>query len=156
MAQWLLKNSSGIFDHAMSQPDDFKLIGSAENSFFLAECSTQPDGDFVVEFPQQFWGCFEFYWFPNGKKTLGLTNKTIALSAEVDSKSRRAIMYTAEQIDFRISMIRWIALNVWIPDKTRMLNLDNSTVQRLISDINGLTDDVSLKQYITTNLYYDL
>jgi hypothetical protein len=156
MAQWILKNSSGIFDHGLTQPTDFQLIDAIENSFFVARCPTQPNGDFVVEFPEQFHDCLEFFWFPNGKKTLGLTNKTIALSTDVDSKNRRAIMYTADQMDFRISLIKWIALNVWIPDKKRMQNLDDSTVQQLILGIEGLDDDRLLKQYITDNLYYDL
>jgi hypothetical protein len=156
MAQWLLKNSSGIFDHSRPQPDDFKLIDAIENSFFVAECSVQPNGDFVVEFPQQFWGCLEFFWFQNGKKTLGLTNQSIALSTEVDSKNRRAIMYTNEQMDFRIIMIKWIALNVYIPDRARMQGLNETVVHQLTLDIEGMNDDRLLKQYIKDNLYYDL
>jgi hypothetical protein len=156
MTQWVLKNSSGIFNHVLPQPDGFTLIDAIENSFYIAECPTTPNGDFVVELPEQFNNNLEFYIFPNGKKLLGLTNKTIELSETVDKKNRRSIIYTQDQLDFRISLMKWLALNVWIPDKKRMKNLDDSTVQQLISDIQEFTDDLLLKKYINLNLYYDL
>jgi len=156
MKQWILKNSSGIFDHDVSQPDGFLTIDCIENSFFIAECPVEPNGDFVVEFPTEYHNNLEYHIFPNGKKVLGLTNKEINLSKDVDSKRRRAIMYTEDQMNFRISLIKWLALNVWIPDKKRMKNLDDSVVQQMILDITGLNDDMLLKKYISDNLYYDL
>jgi hypothetical protein len=156
MAQWILKNDSGIFNHHAPQPDGFKMIGSLENSFYIAECDSQPNGDFVVEFPEEFYHSMEFYIFPHGKRLLGVNNTNIPLSEDVDKKNRRAIIYTDEHMIFRISLIKWLALNVWIPDKTRMLSLDDQTVSKLVQDIQDLNDDILLKRYIADNLYYDL
>ena len=156
MKQWVLKNSSGIFDHSLSQPEGFLVIDSIENSFFIAECPTTPNGDFVVEFPEQYHGNLEFHVFPNGKRLLGLTNTSIPLTEDVDKKNRRAIIYTEDQLNFRIGLIKWIALNIWIPDKKRMMNLSDSAVQQLILDVQGLNDDLLLKEYIKNTLYYDL
>jgi hypothetical protein len=156
MKQWILKNSSGIFDYDLSQPDGFLVIDSIENSFYIAECPVEPNGDFVVEFPPEYCNNLEYHIFPNKKRVLGLTNKEINLSDDVDKKRRRAIIYTEDQMNFRISLIKWLALNIWIPDKKRMKNLDDSVVQQMISDITVLNDDMLLKKYISNNLYYDL
>jgi hypothetical protein len=150
MAQWIVKNRLANFD---SQPAGFNAVSALENRFFVCECPTQPTGDFVVAFPEQYYGCDELYLFDNGKRTLGIADTRIQLSEELDYKRRRAIMYTAEQLALRLDMIKWIALNVFVPDKQRMLGADTaSTVQ----EIEAFTDDKLLRRYVAENLYYDL
>jgi hypothetical protein len=150
MAQWILKNRSGQFD---DQPEGFNPISALENRFFICECPTQPTGDFVVACPEQYQGCDELYLFDNGKRTLGIADTRIQLSEELDYKYRRAIMYTSEQLALRLDMIKWIALNVFVPDKQRMLGADSAAI---VQDIEAFTSDKMLRRYVADNLYYDL
>jgi hypothetical protein len=150
MTQWIVKDKLGQF---IGQPDGFVSITAIENRFFVCDCPTAPTGDFVVEFPEIYRGCNELYLFDNGKRTLGIADENIQLSEEVDYKNRRAIMYTTEQLALRLDMIKWIALNVFVPDKQRMLGADTTTT---VQDIEGFTDDKLLKRYVAENLYYDL
>ena len=153
MAQWIVKNKLGQFD---GQPDGFNAIHALENRFFVCECPSEPTGDFVIPCPEQYHGRDEIYLFSNGKRTLGLLDSSIQLSEEVDSKNRRAIMYTEEQVLFRLDMIKWIALNVFIPDKQRMQGLAGADVEVLVQAVESFTSDKLLKNYVAENLYYDL
>lgn len=153
MPQWIVKNKLGQFD---GQPDGFNAIHALENRFFVCECPSQPAGDFVIPCPEQYQGRDEIYLFGNGKRTLGLLDSSVQLSEEVDNKNRRAIMYTEEQVLFRLGMIKWIALNVFIPDKQRMQGLTGSDVEVLVQAVESFTSDKLLKDYVTENLYYDL
>jgi len=65
-------------------------------------------------------------------------------------------MYTEEQILFRLGMIKWIALNVFIPDKQRMQGLSNTDIEVFVQAIESFTSDKLLKDYVAENLYYDL
>lgn len=151
--QWVVKSHLGQFD---GQPEGFRPIHAIENRFFVCECPTMPNGDFVVEYPEIFDNCSELYMFPNGKRTLGIVDKRIQLSDDMDKKYRRTIMYTDEQIAFRTEIIKWIALNVFLPDKKRMLNINDDEVLRITQDIENITDDRLLKDYVKENLYYNL
>lgn len=153
MTQWIVKNKFAQFD---DQPEGFSTISALENRFFICECPTQPLGDFVLACPEQYQGCAEIYLFGNGKRTLGILDVRIQLSEEVDNKNRRAIMYTEEQILFRLGMIKWIALNVFIPDKQRMQGLSNTDIEVFVQAIESFTSDKLLKDYVAENLYYDL
>lgn len=153
MSQWIVKNKLGQFD---GQPDGFNAVHALENRFFVCECPSEPVGDFVIACPDQYRGRGEMYLFGNGKKTLGLIDSSIKLSEQVDNKNRRVIMYTEEQVLFRLGMIRWIALNVFIPDRQRMQGLSSNDVEALVQAVESFTSDKLLKDYVAENLYYDL
>ena len=153
MAQWIVKSRLGQFD---GQPNGFVAVSALENRFFVCECPTQPLGDFVVAYPEQYRGCEEMYLFGNGKRTLGLLDDRIKLSEEVVSTNRRAIMYTDEQVLFRLGLIKWIAINVFIPDRQRLQGLSSADVEVLVQAVESFTSDKLLKDYVTENLYYDL
>ena len=140
-----------------NQPEGFKVITAIENSFWRCYCPERPNAPFVVEFPaeqeEQYW----YYIWPSGKKLLADPfNGRVQASEEKDSKGRRIYTYTQEQSDKRLALIRWLVINVWAPDKQRLNNLDNETVQKYIDDINTFNNDVAAKEYVVNNLYYDL
>ena len=140
-----------------NQPEGFKVITAIENSFWRCYCPERPNAPFVVEFPaeqeEQYW----YYIWPSGKKLLADPfNGRVQASEEKDSKGRRIYTYTQEQSDKRLALIRWLVINVWVPDKQRLNNLDNETVKKYIDDINTFNNDVAAKEYVVNNLYYDL
>jgi hypothetical protein len=154
MAYWIVKDKMGNFEN---QPDGFKVITAIENSFWRCECPSEPIALFVVEFPaeqeEQYW----YYIWPSGKKLLADPFEgRVHVSEEKDSKGRRTYTYTQEQMDMRLALIKWLVINVWAPDKQRLENLDNATVQQYIDDINAFNNDVEAKEYVVNNLYYDL
>lgn len=151
--EWVVKNHWGQFD---GQPEGFEICYAIENRFFICECPTRPNGDFVVAYPEAYKGYSELYQFQNGKRTLGLTDTRIQLSDTFDNKARRSIIYTDEQIALRHEIIKWIALNVFLPDKQRMMNIDSGEVDRITQEIETITDDRLLKDYVKENLYYNL
>jgi hypothetical protein len=154
MTYWLVKDKMGNFEN---QPEGFKVITAIENSFWRCYCPERPNAPFVVEFPaeqeEQYW----YYIWPSGKKLLADPfNGRVQASEEKDSKGRRIYTYTQEQSDKRLALIRWLVINVWVPDKQRLNNLDNETVKKYIDDINTFNNDVAAKEYVVNNLYYDL
>lgn len=154
MRFWIVKDKLGNFEN---QPAGFKVITAIENSFWRCVCPIKPLAPFVVEFPakqeEQYW----YYIWQSGKKLLADPfGGRVQASVEKDSKGRRTYTYTQEQMDMRLDLIKWLALNVWIPDKQRLQNLDESVVQKYIDDINAFNNDVEAKEYVVNNLYYDL
>lgn len=154
--KWIVKSYRGQFDN---QPQDLRAQYAIENRFFVCDCADKPNGDFVIEFPEQFHGISTqfIYLFQNGKRAfVHLTEEYgISLSEDADHKGRRAIQYTPQQIQFRLDLIKWIALNVFLPDKKRMLNIDQAEVERVTNEINSFSDDRLLKDYVRDNLYYN-
>lgn len=151
--EWVVKNHWGQFE---GQPEGFRVQYAIENRFFICECPTRPIGDFVVAYPDAYSGYLELYQFQNGKRTLGLMDSRIQLSDTFDNKARRSIIYTYEQIALRHEIIKWIALNVFLPDKQRMMNISSTEVDRITQEIDNITDDRLLKDYVKENLYYNL
>lgn len=156
MATWIVKNTQGAFDFS-EQPEGFRTVMGIENRFFICECPTQPVGEIVLEFPIVYPDWHIIYIYTNGKRVLnGTFDGPIELSEDLDRKNRRAIIYTSEQLSLRLQVIQWLALNVWIPDKQRMLQLEPSEVAALQAGIQACVSDVEAKQYVTDNLYYNL
>ena len=159
MAQWLIKHQNGNFDFDQ-QPAGFKVVVSFENKFWLCDCAEMPNGEVVIEFNKYQdikpnW--FLYYGLPNGKKTIvDVFAGNVKLSEILDNRNRRAIMYSDEQLSMRLDIMKWLSLNVWIPDKQRVLGLDDAAVETLRSEVEALSDDISAKAYIQSNLYYDL
>lgn len=151
--EWVVKNQQGQFE---DQPEGFWCDYAIENRFFVCQCPTRPHGDFVVEFPEKYQGYSELYQFHNGKRTLGIVDTRIKLSSEADAKGRKTIEYTPEQIALRHELIKWIAANVFLPDKLRMKNLGDDHRDKILSEIEAITDDRDLKDYVKENLYYNL
>ena len=156
MTTWIVKNTAGAFDFT-TQPEGFKTVMGIENRFFICECPTEPLGEIAVEFPIDHPEWYLIYTFTNGKRVLnGTFGGLIELSEDLDRKFRRAIIYTSEQLSLRLQVIQWLALNVWIPDKQRMLQLEASEVALLQAGIQACISDVEAKQFVVDNLYYDL
>ena len=65
-------------------------------------------------------------------------------------------MYTDEQLALRLEMTRWIALNVFLPDKKRMLNISDEEVARTTQELESFSDDRLLRDYVKENLFYNL
>lgn len=151
--EWVVKSPLGQFD---GQPEGFRTLYAIENRFFVCECSVKPMGDFVVEFPEKYQGYSELYQFPHGKRTLGIVDPRIQLSGEADAKGRKTIEYTPEQIALRHELIKWIATNVFLPDKLRMKNLGDDHRDKILSEMEAIADDRDLKDYVKENLYYNL
>jgi hypothetical protein len=154
--RWVVKSHLGRFG---KQPQGFKTHFSIENQFFVCDCPVRPDSDFVVEFPEKFHGIGAqyIYLFNNGKRAFIYLGEEyeIALSQDGDHKGRKAMQYTPAQLEFRLELIKWIALNVFLPDKQRMLNIDQAEVERFINEVQAINDDRLLKDYVKDNLYYN-
>lgn len=157
MKKWFVKKWNGTFEEG-SQPQGFSAITSIENRLFLCECPTKPDGVFVVEFPEEAqppqW---EYYTYENGKKLwYDPWNGSVPFEEEVDYKNRRRVMYTSEQLAIRINLIKWIAINCWIPDRARIYNISLEGMNQQISEVLEINDESAITAYVKENLYYDL
>jgi hypothetical protein len=153
---YIVKNQSGTFENG-EQPDNFKVTGSLENRFFICECSTTPVSEFVVEFPKEQCDKHIFYQHPNGRKLwYDPFNGAVQFGVEVDSKNRRAIIYNEQQLLTQLSYMKWLALNVWIPDKVRMYTISEDIVQSHLNQIDAIDDADLMRVYIRKNLYYNL
>lgn len=151
---WLVKHKTGNFEN---QPEGFKAITAIENSFWRCVCPVEPNAEFYVEFgpvqEEQYW----FYIWQSGKKLLADPfGGRVHASEEKDSKNRRTYTYTQEQMDMRLALIKWLVINVWVPDRKRIENLTDEQAQKYIDDINTFNNDVDAKEYVVNNLYYDL
>lgn len=157
MPYYVVKNQEGTF-HAGSQPDGFATAhGAIENRLFICVCPTVPNGEFVVEIPNEQLDNFRFYPYSNGKKLpFDIWNGEVKFGEEVDNKRRRVIMYTDEQLAKRLSIQKWLMLNVWIPDKARMYNIDQNIVDGYIAAVDALQDDEAARIHIIKNLHYNL
>lgn len=156
MPQYIVKNQSGTFD-VTAEPAGFRVISALENRLFICESPTVPSGEFVVEFPEEQQAQFLYYPFPNGKKLWfdPFVGK-VAFGTEIDNKNRRAISYSPEQLSARLAIMKWLMLNVWIPDKARMYGIVDDIVADYIAAAAALTDDNTARTYIDKNLYYNL
>lgn len=157
MPYYVVKNVSGTFAPG-SQPDGFATAhGAIENRLFICSCPTTPNGEFVVEIPAEQLDNFRFYPYPNGKKLpFDIWNGEVQFDQVVDNKRRSAIMYTADQLAKRLSIQKWLMLNVWIPDKTRMYNIEQNIVDNYVATVDNLQDDTTASVYIIKNLHYNL
>ena len=154
--QYIVKNESGTFN-SDDQPVSFKALSAIENRLFICECDETPNGEFVVEFPEDQQRKLMFYVHANGKKLpFDPFKGLVTFGTELDNKNRRTILYTAEQVADRLAIMKWLMLNVWIPDKARMYSIPTDIVQSYIDRANSITDDVEAKNYINKNLYYNL
>lgn len=156
MKQYIVKNQSGTFDTTI-QPEGFKVIGALENRLFICESSDSPIGEFVVEFLDEQQQQYMFYPYPDGKKLwFDPFECKVAFGNEIDNKNRRAIKYSNEQLDAKLNIMKWLMLNIWIPDKTRMYDIPLDVVNDYINQVIALTDTISARTYINKNLYYNL
>lgn len=156
MPIFIVKSQSGNFDSTV-KPEGFRGISALENRFFICESPTKPEGKFVVEFPDEEYAKINHYLFKNGKKVwLDVFDGKVNLSEDVDRKNRRVIQYTEDQMKVRLSIIVWIMLNVFLPDKARLMNLSEVEIQKYKNDIISLSDGELARQYLETNFYYDL
>lgn len=154
--KYIVKNESGTFD-AADQPDGFVAIAAIENRLFICESPTEPVGDFVVLFPEEQQQQMIYYAYPNGKKLpFDPFNGAVEFGLEVDNKNRREIIYTEEQMNTKLTIMKWLMINVWIPDKARMYSVPEEIVASYIVAVNNLTDAVTARTYIDKNLYYNL
>ena len=155
MPIYWVKNSTGTFDHSV-QPEGFSVVGSRENKFFLCESTNTPTGEFVAEFPAELYDNYDIANWPNGKKPVGDPfNGKVAFGEEVDKRGRRVIMYTAEQLAQRLEIWRWIAINLFVPDRERIIG-DSGATNQYLSEIALISTDTDMRQYIIDNLYYDI
>jgi hypothetical protein len=156
MPHYLVKCPSGTF-HADEQPEGFKALGAMENRFFMCECPTPPNGDFVVEMPDEQAQNQILYLFKNGKPLLwDPFSGAVQFSDERDAKGRKTIIYSQAQLDAQLAFMKWIALNVWIPDKQRIYGMSDEVINEQIAKVNALTDPELARVFIVKNLYYDL
>lgn len=158
MPYYIVKNESGNFDIA-AQPSGFNVLGGGalENRFFICECPSTPTFEFVVPFPDEEYAKHVYYQHPNGRK-LGFDpfKGTVEFGVEVDNKNRRAIIYSQTQLQIQLSFMKWLALNVWIPDKKRMYGIPDDIVQTYIDSVHALGNSEDARTYIRKNLYYNL
>ena len=64
-------------------------------------------------------------------------------------------MYTAEQLAQRLEIWRWIAINLFVPDRERIIG-DSGATNQYLSEIALISTDTDMRQYIIDNLYYDI
>lgn len=154
---YLCKNTSGTFVPA-EQPAGFAVLSALENRFFLCESPSEPTSEFTVTAPDWLPAAMPFYQYPNGKKLwFDPFNGTVQFSEGVDTKSRRTVQYSQEQLDLRLSVFKWLMLNVWIPDKERLDLLDGRVPDNTLTlQASALLSDVDAEQFLKSNLYYDL
>lgn len=158
MPFFIIKRDDGTFDHSQ-QPDGFKPVGGGalENRLFIVECPTRPNSEFVVDYPDDVYAKHIYYQHPNGRKLWDDPFRgAVQFGVEVDNKNRRAIIYSAEQLQMQLEYMQWLMLNVWIPDKKRMYNIADDIVQSYVDAVNALTNAEDARAYIRKNLYYNL
>lgn len=156
MALYIVKNTSGTFAPG-TQPDGFKAILGIENRLFITECPTIPNGEFVVEFPQEIFDQLPYYHYASNKKLpFDPFNGNVAFEDVIDKKGRQRILYNEAQFATRLSILKWMMLNVYLPDKARMQSMTQVEIDAAIAEINALPDDITAKSYLITNLYHDL
>ena len=155
MPLYWIKNSDSEFDHA-TQPEGFCPLTSRENKFFLVESPTIPVGEFIVEFPPELYENYALLSWKNNKKVYGDPfNGKVAYSDVIDARNRRAIRYTQEQLDQRRDIWKWIAVNLFVPDRERITG-DSATTTKCLTEIDLISTDTDMCQYIVDNLYYDI
>lgn len=152
--RWVAKSIRGNF---YNQPEGFRALYAIENSFFVCECPVAPNATFVKEFPERYHNTNILYEVQNGKRVFLSLDPAhgIKLSEDTDKKYRRAVQYTPEQIALRLELIKWITLNIFLPDKQRLLNIDPAEVERITQEVESFDDDRLLKDYVRDNLMYD-
>lgn len=155
MPAYFIKNCTCSFDHS-TQPEGFASIIGIENKFFLTNCPTTPTGEFVAEFPQPLFENYAYVLWENGAKTMADPFQgQVTLSEETDKRNRRVITYTEDQLAIRLEIFRWIAVNLFVPDKEQITGNTAATITHL-AEIALISKDTDMRQYIIDNLYYDL
>lgn len=126
-----------------------------ENRFAICDVTdpTKLEAEFAVEIPQDQYEDFYLYHWSNGKRHRALLTDKIAMVGP-DATGRWQIQYTPEQLTERTKMLRWVAVNAFVPDMIRMGKTDNANV--LLAELNALNTDEEIKQYTVDKLYYDL
>lgn len=158
MPFFIVKNESGTFIHS-EQPEGFKVVGGGaiENRLFIVECPVAPNSEFVVEYPDEQYAKHIFYQHPQGRKLwYDPFGGAVEFGEEVDNKNRRKIIYSDEQLTLQLDYMKWLMLNVWIPDKKRMYGIADDIVQTYIDAVNALTNAEDARTYIRKNLHYNL
>lgn len=158
MPHYIVKNESGTFEPG-SQPEGFSAIGGGalENRLFICECPVRPNSEFVVDFPDEQRAKHVYYQHPNGRKLwYDPFNGAVKFGEEVDNKNRRAIIYSEEQLQLQLEYMKWLMLNVWIPDKKRIYEIPDDIIQSYIQQVNDLADAETARIYIRKNLHYNL
>jgi hypothetical protein len=156
MPYYFVKCPSGTFN-SDEQPEGFVALQAMENWFFLCQSPSMPNGDFVVQLPDEMVDAQRYYLFPNGKNLLwDPFEGDVEFTAEKDAKGRRKIIYTQAQLDAQLAFMRWMALNVWIPDKKRIYNMSDDVIDEQIAKANEPTDPETMRKFIAKNLYYNL
>lgn len=156
MSIYIVKSQDSNFD-MVEQPEGFKVISALENRMFICESPSLPLSEFVIEFPAEEYAKMLFYPFANGKRLwFDPFEGQVTFGEDVDSKRRRAVQYTDEQLAIRLSILKWLMLNIWVPDKKRMYDIPNNMVDEYITKINEFSNDVEARTYLEKNLYYNL
>jgi hypothetical protein len=156
MALYIVKNTSGTFAPD-TQPDGFRAILGIENRLFITECPTPPNGELVVEFPQEIYDQLPYYHYAGNKKLpFDPFNGAVTFEDVIDKKGRQRILYTDAQFALRLSIMKWMMINVYLADKARMQSMTQAEVDTATAEINALPDDITAKSYLATNLYHDL
>ena len=154
MPFYIAKHRTGNFSNT---PEGFQNIAALENRFWLLSSSTTPDSDLVILMPDEQRENHWYYLFPNDKKLLGdHFEGRVEFTAEVDAKGRRRVMYSPTQLDQRLSIIKWVAINAFIPDMVRLGKIDSATSVSHISNMNAFTNCEDARQYVVDHLFYDL
>ena len=156
MPHYFVKCVSGTFLRE-EQPEGFKAGLAIENRIFMCESPTPPNSEFVVELPEEMREKFVYYAWPDGKRLpFDPFNGKVKFSEDQDAKLRRAIQYTPEQLADKLDIMKWLMINVWIPDKKRMYGVPDDLVSFYIEQVNSLVDTVEARTYIEKNLFYNL
>jgi len=157
MPTYIVKNVSNSFD-TDQQPDGFKAIMAIENRFFICECPTPPNGEMTIFFPEQYLKDFVYFRYSNGiKLPFDAFNGEVEITSPApDHRGRDTYRYNESQILKKLSVTKWIMINVWLIDRAKIENLSQETVNGMINEINLIDNLVDLRKYISDNLYYNL
>lgn len=154
---WVVNTENYEFNYK-EQPADFEIIAGIENKFYIVRAlDGKPKGDYVVEFPLDLVKWIPYYQYANGKKLpFDPFNGEVSFGETVDLKNRREIIFTDEQLNMQLTLIKWLMLNVWVPDRQQRLGVSDAAVSLQLNEIDSLTDSEAARTYIRKNLYYNL
>ena len=139
------------------QDTSIKIMQWMENKFAICSADVLPTAyPYIVEFIEPHYDNMYLYEFSVGKRhKCDIFGGRVKMNGPLQGH-RWIPEYTDVQLAERLALHQWMALTVFLEDMVRMGLTTEEDKKILVEQINSINSDIELRDFIKTNLYYDL
>lgn len=154
---FVVKCPSGTIPLEHQLKDDWLTVRAIENRFLVCRALESPSDLVTTAVPDELAYAWYLWDFPNGKGVrTDYFGGLVAFAPELDAKGRYVIAYTAAQEALRRQLLLWVAMNVYVPDFYARSGDTDASEKLLVSLLAVQGDSEAVKDFIKSELYYDL